>query len=149
MIDVNKIFLTGYSAGGDGVYHMGPRMADYLAGAAMMAGHPNGVNLMSIRNIGYSIQVGGEDNAYNRKNEAIKNIRMLNQLGQNYGGYKHQSKIHDGKPHWMATEDAAVFPWLFNLTRNPYPDTILFKQHPRRKRDNFYYISFGPQKSGK
>lgn len=103
MIDVNKIFLTGYSAGGDGVYHMGPRMADYLAGAAMMAGHPNGINLMNVRNIGYSIQVGGQDNAYNRKNEAIKNIRMLNQLGQNYGGYKHQSRIHDGKPHWMAT----------------------------------------------
>lgn len=29
-------------------------------------------------------------------------MRMLNQLGQNYGGFKHQSKIHEGKPHWMA-----------------------------------------------
>mgnify|MGYP003565114561 CR=1 FL=1 len=68
MIDVNKIFLTGYSAGGDGVYHMAPRMADYLAGGAMMAGHPNGINFMNIRNIAFSIQVGGDDNAYNRKN---------------------------------------------------------------------------------
>lgn len=53
----------------------------------MMAGHPNGINFMNIRNIAFSIQVGGEDNAYNRKNEAIKYIRMLNQLGQNYGGF--------------------------------------------------------------
>lgn len=37
----NRIYLTGYSAGGDGIYHMAPRMADELAGAAMMAGHPN------------------------------------------------------------------------------------------------------------
>jgi hypothetical protein len=43
MINSNKVFLTGFSAGGDGIYHMGPRMADYLAGAAMMAGHPNNV----------------------------------------------------------------------------------------------------------
>jgi hypothetical protein len=45
---------------------MAPRMADYLAGAAMMAGHPNGINLMNIRNIGFSLQVGGDDSAYNR-----------------------------------------------------------------------------------
>jgi hypothetical protein len=38
---------------------MAPRMADFLAGAAMMAGHPNGINLYNIRNIGFSIHVGG------------------------------------------------------------------------------------------
>ena len=43
MVDANKIFMTGYSAGGDGIYHMAPRMADMLAGAAMMTGHPNKV----------------------------------------------------------------------------------------------------------
>lgn len=41
LVDPNRVFLTGYSAGGDGVYHLAPRMADFLAGAAMMAGHPN------------------------------------------------------------------------------------------------------------
>lgn len=102
-------------------------MADYLAGAAMMAGHPNGINFMNIRNIAFSVQVGGEDDAYNRKNEAIKYIRMLGQLGQNYGGFKNQSKIHAGKPHWMAKEDTKIFDWLFSNTRNPYPDIILFK----------------------
>lgn len=58
MIDLNRVYLTGYSAGGDGVYHMAPRLADHLAGAAMMAGHPNGTNLMNVRNIGFSVQVG-------------------------------------------------------------------------------------------
>jgi poly(3-hydroxybutyrate) depolymerase len=41
LIHTNKVFLTGYSAGGDGVYHLAGMMADLLAGAAMMAGHPN------------------------------------------------------------------------------------------------------------
>lgn len=41
-------------------------MADFLAGAAMMAGHPNGINLHNVRNIAFSIQVGGLDTSYNR-----------------------------------------------------------------------------------
>jgi poly(3-hydroxybutyrate) depolymerase len=78
IVDVNKVFLTGYSAGGDGIYHMAPRMADYLAGAAMMAGHPNGINLMNVRNIAFSLQVGANDSAYNRNQECIKYINTLN-----------------------------------------------------------------------
>lgn len=66
VIDVNKVFLTGYSAGGDGTYHMAPRMADIWAGAAMMAGHPNDVDLINLRNTPFSIQVGAKDTAYKR-----------------------------------------------------------------------------------
>ena len=40
-IHPDKVYLTGYSAGGDGVYQLGPTMADRWAGAAMSAGHPN------------------------------------------------------------------------------------------------------------
>lgn len=46
-------------------------MADYWAGAAMMAGHPNGVELYNVRNICFSIQVGGKDDAYNRNSLAL------------------------------------------------------------------------------
>lgn len=58
LVNINKVFITGYSAGGDGIYHMAPRMADHLAGAAMMAGHPNKINIVNLRNIAFSIQVG-------------------------------------------------------------------------------------------
>jgi|JI10StandDraft_1071094.scaffolds.fasta_scaffold1888778_2 hypothetical protein len=46
---------------------------------------------------------------------------MLNQLGQNYGGFQQQSLIQPGKPHWMDLQDAKVLNWLLNFTRNPYP----------------------------
>src|SRR6185436_20154386 len=51
--DVNpdRVYVMGYSAGGDGVYQLAPRMADTWAAAAMMAGHPNGVPLLSLRNL--------------------------------------------------------------------------------------------------
>lgn len=58
LVDMNRVFVTGYSAGGDGVYHLGPMMADLLAGAAMMAGHPNKAEVYNLRNLAFSIQVG-------------------------------------------------------------------------------------------
>ena len=39
-VNPNKVYLLGYSAGGDGVWRLAPRMADKWAAASMMAGHP-------------------------------------------------------------------------------------------------------------
>jgi poly(3-hydroxybutyrate) depolymerase len=68
MVDANRVFITGYSAGGDGIYHIAGMMADMLAGAAMMAGHPNKADVYNLRNLAFSIQVGGHDKAYDRAN---------------------------------------------------------------------------------
>ena len=54
-IDVNRVYLMGYSAGGDGVYYMAPRMADYWAGCHMMAGHPNNSSPLNLRNIAFTL----------------------------------------------------------------------------------------------
>jgi len=58
MINTNRVFVTGYSAGGDGIYHVATMIADLIAGAAMMAGHPNQADCYNLRNIAFSIQVG-------------------------------------------------------------------------------------------
>ena len=65
-VNPNKIFLLGYSAGGDGVYQLAPRMADRFAAASMSAGHPNDASPLGLRNIGFSIHMGNNDSAYNR-----------------------------------------------------------------------------------
>ena len=48
-VNPNRVFVMGYSAGGDGVYQLAPRMADRWAAAAMMAGHPNDASPLSLR----------------------------------------------------------------------------------------------------
>jgi hypothetical protein len=128
-VNPDRVYVLGYSAGGDGVYQMAPRMADRWAGAAMMAGHPNGVSLLSLRNVPFALQVGGNDSAYNR-----------NKVGQEYGeqlaklrkddpkGYEHFVKIYPGKGHWMDREDKAALPWLAQFTRNPVPARVVWKQ---------------------
>lgn len=128
-VNPDRVYVLGYSAGGDGVYQIGPRMADTWAAAAMMAGHPNGVSMLSLRNVPFALQVGGNDSAYNR-----------NQVGRQYGdileklhtddpdGYQNFVKIHEGKPHWMNLEDAVALPWMAKFTRNPVPNRIVWKQ---------------------
>ena len=49
-------------------------MTDLLAGAMMMAGHPNEAEMENMYNMPFSIQVGGKDSAYNRNGLASEYI---------------------------------------------------------------------------
>ena len=69
--DVNpdKVYLMGYSAGGDGVYQLAPRMADRFAAAAMMAGHPNETSPLGLRNLPFTLHMGGRDKRLQAKSD--------------------------------------------------------------------------------
>ncbi len=128
-VNPDRVYVMGYSAGGDGVYQLGPRMADSWAGAAMMAGHPNGVSLLSLRNVPFALQVGGDDKAYKRNTVGKEYGDKLDQLQEkDPKGYPHFVKIHEGKPHWMDLEDKVALPWLAKFSRNPVPDRVVWKQ---------------------
>ena len=128
-VDPNRIFLMGYSAGGDGVYQLAPRMADRFAAAAMMAGHPNETSPLGLRNIGFTIHMGDSDSLYNRNGVAIewkKNLKILRE--NDFNGYPHFVKIHKNKGHWMGGLDTSAISWISNFTRNPFPKRIIWKQ---------------------
>ena len=71
-VDPDRVYLMGYSAGGDGVYQLAPRMADRYAAAAMMAGHPNETRPDGLRNLPFMIFMGGKDGAYDRNKIAAR-----------------------------------------------------------------------------
>ncbi len=128
-VDPDKVYLMGYSAGGDGVYQVAPRMADRLAAAAMMAGHPNDSSPLSLRNIGFTIHVGGRDSAYNRNKVAAAWGRQLESLRKgDPSGYNHLVKIYPDKGHWMDLRDAAAVPWMAKFRRNLRPTRIVWHQ---------------------
>jgi len=96
--DPNRVYLLGFSAGGDGVYQILPRMADRFAAGNMSSGHPNGVSLLNLANCPISIQAGIRD-YYSRS--AMRSVRgaefekVLNNYRNFYGfGYEHQVLIH-------------------------------------------------------
>jgi hypothetical protein len=141
--DVNpdRVYILGYSAGGDGVYAMAPRMADRWAAAAMMAGHPNGVSLLSLRNLPIALQCGGNDAAYNRNKVTKEYGEKLDDLRKDDpNGYEHFVKIHEDKPHWMSLEDKVALPWMAKFTRDPIPERIVWKQ-TEVAHDRFYWLA--------
>ncbi len=128
-VDWNRVYLMGYSAGGDGVYQLAPRMADRWAAAAMMAGHPNETSPLGLRNLPFALQVGGRDAAYQRNTIAGQWQSKLASLHRgDPGGYKHFVKIYPQKGHWMDREDAVAIPWMAKHVRNPTPRKVVWKQ---------------------
>jgi hypothetical protein len=146
-VDPDRVYVLGYSAGGDGVYQLGPRMADTWAGAAMMAGHPNGVSLLSLRNVPFALLVGGNDSGYNRNKVAREYAARLDGLHEaDPKGYRHFVKIYEGKGHWMDREDRAALPWLLQGTRDPTPERVVWKQ-TGTPHDRSYWLAVPPGKA--
>gem|GEM_PF-168533 len=128
-VNPDRVYVMGYSAGGDGVYQLGPRMADSWAAAAAMAGHPNDAQPLSLRNIGFTIHVGALDTSYDRNLVAQQWEDQLDELeAADPGAYPHVVQVHAGKPHWMDLEDAVAVPWMADFTRNPTPTKVVWYQ---------------------
>ena len=140
-VDPNRVYVLGYSAGGDGVYQIGPRMADRWAAASMMAGHPNDARPDSLRNTPFSIQVGALDSAYKRNLVAAEWGKTLDQLQkQDPQGYVHFTKIYAGKGHWMDREDRVAISWMAKHTRDPYPEKVVWLQDAETHK-RFYWLA--------
>ncbi len=112
-IDTNRIYLMGYSAGGDGVYQIAPRLADRFAAVNMSAGHPNGINLTNLYNTPISLQCGENDTSFDRHKETARSANRLEELSEKYRtedaeeGYIHTVFLHVGRGHGVRDNDPA------------------------------------------
>jgi hypothetical protein len=125
----DRVYLMGYSAGGDGAYQMAPRMADRWAASAMMAGYPNNASPINLRNIGFTMHVGALDAAYNRNTIATVYGNAIQKLQDaDPGFYEYDVQVHAGKGHWMDLEDKAALGWMDDFTRKPLPSKVVWQQ---------------------
>lgn len=144
-VNPNRVYLMGYSAGGDGVWRLAPRMADRWAAASMMAGHPGEASQVNLRNVPYMIWMGENDSAYDRNRLAVERGRVLDSLKQgDPGGYVHETHIVKGKGHWMDREDAAAVPWMATYSRDPYPGRVVWRQE-NLVRSSMYWLKVEPK----
>jgi dienelactone hydrolase len=144
-VDPNRVYLMGYSAGGDGVYQLAPRMADRFAAVAMMAGHPNESQPLGLRNLPFALHVGALDHGYGRNKVAAEwgdRLKALHEADPE--GYIHVVELHDGKGHWMDREDASAVPWMAKFTRNPFPKRVVWMQDDVTHRQ-FYWLAVGDE----
>lgn len=154
-VDPNRVYFLGFSAGGDGVYQVVPRMADRFAAANMSAGHHNWINFDNLYNTPFLMQVGEYDSMYKRNHVAAENYIAMNKLQENYhGGYIHDVFIHYNGSHnswydndasrnthpimanpieWHTSDDRQIkqentngIDWVNQYTRQPLPEKIVW-----------------------
>lgn len=128
-VNPDRVYLMGYSAGGDGVYQVAPRMADRFAAASMMAGHPNEASPINLANLPFMLWVGEKDAAYNRNTVTKEWGAKLDALQKEFpNAYTHELHVVEGAGHWMNRVDAAALKWMAGFTRNPWPKSIRWRQ---------------------
>jgi hypothetical protein len=111
----------------------------------MMAGHPNESQPLGLRNLPFTLHVGGEDAAYNRNQIARQwGDRLAELQAADPQGYRHWAKIYEGKGHWLDREDAAAVPWMSEHQRNVAPTRVVWRQddvtHSR-----FYWLAIADE----
>ena len=169
-VDPNRVYIEGFSAGGDGVYAVGARMADRFAAANMSSGHPNSISMVNYFNLPIQLQAGEFDTAYDRHIETARYGLLLDKLeAENPDWYKHRTLIHAERGHnyedydrepvpvmadvsgWLENEDRETvdvdpFPpdWMDQFVRDPLPETVIWDLGTRaelRETNAFYYVS--------
>ncbi|MCQ6957212.1 alpha/beta hydrolase [Mucilaginibacter aquariorum] len=140
-VNPNKVYILGYSAGGDGVFQLAPRMADRWAAASMMAGHPGDANALNLRNLPFAIYIGGRDTAYSRNTLAIAFNQKLDSLQRlDPQGFIHDFHLYADKAHWMDHRDTIAISRMASFTRNPLPKKVSWVQD-NRLQHRFYWLS--------
>lgn len=118
--DPNRVYLLGYSAGGDGVYEVTPRMADRFAAANMSAGHPNSVSLLNVANVPFEIQVGVRDYYTASGMRSVRGAefeQILSDYHDTYGfGYEHRVLVHLPDGHTLKDKSEGSDPNALVLT---------------------------------
>ena len=140
-VNPNKVYLLGYSAGGDGVLRLAPRMADKWAAASMMAGHPGEAEQINLMNTPYMIWMGEHDHYYDRNILAKEKAQVMDSLSAVHPGkYIHSNNIIEGKGHWMDRVDTVALGWMSQYRRSPYPKQVVWRQE-FVTREHFYWLA--------
>ena len=139
-VNPNKVYVMGYSAGGDGTYQLAPRLADLWAAAAMSAGHPGDAQIQNLRNLPFALYMGGLDTPYDRNVHAQTWSDRLDSLATaDVTGYIHDVKIFKQHGHWMQHDDTVSMQWMPQFKRNPIPTKVVWSQDDVA-RNNFYWL---------
>ncbi|MEG1955493.1 MAG: dienelactone hydrolase family protein [Mucinivorans sp.] len=139
-VNPNKVYVMGYSAGGDGTYQLAPRLADLWAAAAMSAGHPGDAQIENLRNLPFAIYMGGKDTPYHRNDLARAwKLKHDSLSSANPLSYIHDIHIFEQYKHWMNREDSISMSWMPQFYRNPIPETVTWIQDDVI-RERFYWL---------
>ncbi|MFI4860896.1 MAG: hypothetical protein ACIAXF_09475 [Phycisphaerales bacterium JB063] len=152
-IDPDRIYLSGYCSGGNGVYQLGPVLADRWAAVSASKGIHEGSPLANLRNCPIDIQWGEDDpDTIDRPGLNRISVNELYALhDDDRGGYTFREIEHWRQGRFV--NDKSTVGWLARFTRDTYPQRIVWEQNGDvRESSNpiqhqFYYLAVDPGKT--
>ena len=169
-VDPNKVYLMGFSAGGDGTYALSERIPYLFAACSPQAGHPNGISTINLCNLPTYLAAGEKDTAFKRNQICVEYYRkIVEQNGKYCGNYIAKVEVVAGSGHsfqcWKLPRNSffngankasqskdTAFTFMYSKTRNPNPkgiscDVKTFLQPLRnyytQRGNSFYNIELG------
>jgi len=169
-IDPNKVYLMGFSAGGDGTYALSERIPYLFAACSPQAGHPNGVSTINLCNLPTYLAAGENDTSFKRNEICVEYYRkILAQNGKYYGNYIAKVEVIAGSGHsfqcWRlprnsffngsnkpSSSNDTAFTFMYSYTRNANPKEIScdvktfltpLRNYYTQRGNSFYNIQLG------
>lgn len=149
-IDPDRVYLLGYCSGGNGVYQLGPVLADRWAAVSATKAIREGGPLANLRNVPIDLQWGGADPdpidraGFNRRD--VDTLYALHDADR--GGYTFRDIEHYRQGRFI--NDKSTVGWLARFTRDPYPARVVWEQNGDVRassnplRHTFYYLAIDP-----
>jgi poly(3-hydroxybutyrate) depolymerase len=141
-VDPNRVYIMGFSAGGDGTYALSERLPHLLAACSPQGGHPNGVSTINLCNCPIYMAAGEKDSAFKRNQVCVEYYnKIMAQNGKYLGNYIAKVEVVGGSPHsfqcWkvprksyfngsksLSQTNETAFTFMYSHTRNPHPTDI-------------------------
>ena len=169
-VDPNRVYIMGFSAGGDGTYALSERLPHLLAACSPQGGHPNGVSTINLCNCPIYMAAGEKDGAFKRNEVCVEYYnKIMGQNGKYLGNYIAKVEVVGGSGHsfqcWktprrsyfngsrsLSQTNETAFTFMYSHTRNPHPtlislDTKTFltplRNYYTQRGNTFYNIELG------
>ena len=141
-VDPNRVYLIGFSAGGDGTYQVSEKIPYMFAACSPQAGHPNGVSTINLCNLPTYLAAGEKDGAFKRNKICVDYYnKIIEQNGKYCGNYIAKVEVVAGSGHsfqcWRTPRNSffngakaasqskdTAFTFMYSYTRNPHPSAI-------------------------
>jgi len=147
-VDVDKVFIMGYSHGGYGAFYLGPKMPDRFAAIHASASAPTDGTICakSLRNTRFTFMIGEKDTAYGRRERCEKFAAEIETLRkENPGDYPVAMEFQKGFGHG-GLPDRDKIKDMYSYHRNPVPKHLTWEPTDPFLKDFFWLSIEKPSK---
>ncbi len=147
-VDVNKVFIMGYSHGGYGAFAIGPKEPDLFAAIHASAGAPTDGETTgkTLRNTIFTVMVGELDTAYGRFERDQKFKKSIDEFrGSRTDIYPVTVQFIPNNPH-TGLPDRDKIKEMYPAVRNPVPKDLTWLMTDKVIRDFFWLHTDAPAK---